>query len=327
MKRRQQLIVNVTRDRGVHEILEKTISADKTVSAMFDRKYPSNRHELLEIIASADVLFSFAVPEDVLLKADKLKWLHFASAGVEKSLSRTLEAKRIKVTCSRGLHANTMAEYVMMQILAFSKNLRKAFDCQRMHLWKFEELLGGKFDLEGKTIAIIGLGSIGRRVARLAKAFDMRVIGTVNNPRKIRNVDRVYAASRIEECTRQADFIVLSAALTERTVHMVGRGQLETMKKNAFLVNIGRGRLVDEIALVESLKAGRIGGAALDVFESEPLFPNSPLWDIDSVSVTPHYSGMAENIWEKVARLFCENARRYKNGKRLLGIVNMELGY
>jgi D-2-hydroxyacid dehydrogenase (NADP+) len=303
------------------------ISSDKSVSSMFERAYASGRGELIEAVPSADVLFSFAVPEEAILKADNLKWLHFASAGVEKSIGPALASRKIKVTCSRGIHAKTIAEYVMMQVLAFSKNLPKALEFQSAHKWSFEELLPGKFDLEGKTIAIIGLGSIGRRVARIARAFDMRVIGTVNKLRRIGSVDRVYPASGMDKCIALADFVVLSAPLTESTYHLMGEKQFDIMKQDAFLINIGRGKLIDEAALVSALRSRKIAGAALDVFEIEPLPADSPLWDMDNVNITPHYSGMAEDLWEKVARLFCENAKRFRSCKRMLGIVNIQEGY
>jgi phosphoglycerate dehydrogenase-like enzyme len=327
MKKRMQLVVNVTRDRRVHDILEQTIAVDRSVSTMFDRKYVMSRDELLASIESAEVLFTFAVSDGIISCAHSLKWVHFASAGVEKSLSPALKAKKIKVTCSRGIHGSTIAEYVMMQILAFSKNLSRALEFQSAHLWRFEELLSGKFDLEGKTVAIVGLGSIGRRIAGLARAFGMRVVGTVSKPRKIRHVDRVFGPSHLNDCIGQADFVILSVPLTERTHHIIDKERLGIMKESAFLVNVGRGKLVDETALIEALRSKRIAGAALDVFEIEPLPSESPLWEMDNVSVTPHYSGMAENLWEKVGRLFCENAIRFKNGRKLLGIVNLDEGY
>lgn len=327
MKSKLQLIINVTGDKRVHEILEDTISTNSIVSAMFERVYVSSKAELFEKIPSANVLFSFAVPEAAIKIGTNLKWIHLASAGVEKSLTPALIASKIKLTCSRGIHAKTIAEYVFMMMLAFSKNLRQAYSYQGRHEWRFEKLIESRFDLDGKTICIIGLGSIGSRVAKLAKAFDMRVIGTVNRARKIRNVDIVYPASKLKECLALADFVVLSIPLTDKTYHLIGGDELAVMKKNAFLVNIGRGKLVDEPALITALKEKRIAGAALDVFETEPLLPDSPFWDMQNVSVTPHYSGMAENLWRKVANLFCENAIRFKEGKRMLGIVNKREGY
>jgi phosphoglycerate dehydrogenase-like enzyme len=188
-------------------------------------------------------------------------------------------------------------------------------------------LLSGKFDLEGKTVAVIGLGSIGRRVARLAKAFDMKVIGTANEPRKIKHVDRVFPRSKLMQCLEAADFVVLSTPLTEETFHLIDREELAAMKPTAFLINIGRGKLVDEAALVKALEKKRIAGAALDVFDFEPLPASSPLWAMENVSITPHYSGMAEGLWVKVTELFCENAKRYKDGKRMLGVVDRKKGY
>jgi phosphoglycerate dehydrogenase-like enzyme len=335
MTERQLLIVNVTRDERVHGIIENVISANKAVSAMFERKYMKSLNELLENVKSADVLFSFTVPEAAAARAANLKWLHFASAGVEKSMGavRLLAdrskspARKIKVTCSRGIHASTIAEYVMMQMLAFSKNLRKAYDFQQNRQWGFEELLGGKFDLDGKIVAIIGLGSIGMQVAKLARGFGMKVVGTVNEQRKKANVDRAFPPSKLKECLRLADFVLLSTPLTERTHHLIGFNEFSAMKASAFLINIGRGKLIDEGQLIGALEEKRIAGAALDVFETEPLPPTSPLWQMKNVSITPHYAGMAEGIWEKVAEFFCENAIRYRDGKRMLGIVNPERGY
>jgi D-2-hydroxyacid dehydrogenase (NADP+) len=327
MKKKLRLLINITRDKRVHKILENFIAQNRVVSGMYERTYVMSREELLREIPGADVLFSFIVPEEAMKQADNLRWLHFASAGVEKSLTPSLRAKKIKISCSRGIHAATIAEYVIMQMLAFSKNLRTAYWFQERRQWQFEALLQGKFDLEGKTVAIIGLGSIGQRVARFARAFDMRVIGTVNTPRKLANVDKLYPPSKLGECLRQADFVVLSAPVTETTFHLLGERELSLMKRSAYLINIGRGKLVDEKALIAALESKQIAGAALDVFDTEPLPESSPLWGMENVSVTPHYSGMAENLWEKVAARFCENAILFKEGKRLIGTVNIKKGY
>jgi phosphoglycerate dehydrogenase-like enzyme len=327
MNKRPLLIINVTHDESVHAEIESIIAADPRVAAMFERRYMKSREELIKEIPQAEVLYSFMVPEKAVVLAENLKWVHFASAGVEKSLSPALLAKNAKLTCSRGVHAATIAEYALMQMLAFSKNLRKAHRLQDEHRWGFEELLPGRFDLEGKTVAIIGLGSIGRRVAKLAKAFDMKVIGTVNRPRKIAGIDKVYPPSQLRQCLAEAEFVILATPLTDATFHLIGREELGAMKPTAQLINIGRGKLVDEAALIEVLENKRIAGAALDVFEIEPLPADSPLWGMENVSITPHYSGMAEDLWRKTTELFCENAKRFKDGKRLLGIVNREKGY
>jgi D-2-hydroxyacid dehydrogenase (NADP+) len=327
MKKRLKLLINVTRDKRVHEKLENFIARNRVVSGMFDRTYVKSREELLREIPSADVLFSFVVPEIAMERAENLKWLHFASAGVEKSLGPALRKKKLKLSCSRGIHAATIAEYIFMQMLAFSKGLRQAYRFQEKREWQFEALTQGRFDLERKTVAIIGLGSIGLRLAKLAKAFDMRVIGTVSNPRKLSHVDKVYPPTKLNECLKQADFVVLAAPVTEKTFHLIGETGLSLMKSTSYLINIGRGKLIDEIALIKALQSKKIAGAALDVFEAEPLPHNSPLWGMENVSVTPHYSGMADDLWKKVAARFCENAIRFKDGKRLVGTVSLEKGY
>lgn len=322
MNKRLHLVVNVTRDKRIHAILEKNIARNRAVSAMFRRRYIMSRSELMREMPSADVLFSFGVPEEAIAIADNLKWLHFASAGVDRSLNATLLAKRIRLSNSRGIHAAAISEYVIMQMLAFSKELRKAYRYQDKHEWKFEELTNGKFDLDGKTVGIIGLGSIGLRVARVAAALGMKVVGTVNAPRKMLYVYKVYAPSKLDELLRQSDFVILSAPLTEKTLHIIGKHELSIMKANAYLVNIGRGKLIDEQALVAAIRSKKIAGAALDVFEREPLPADSPLWGMKDVSVTPHYSGMADDLWVKVAERFCENAIRFRDGKPLIGAVS-----
>jgi phosphoglycerate dehydrogenase-like enzyme len=322
-----KLVVNVTRDKRVHDILERTISADKKAARLFERVYTSGREELLENIESADVLLSFAVTEAIITKANNLKWIQFASAGVEKSLNPTLLSSNIKITCCRGMHADSIAEYIMMQILAFAKKLPRAANFQREHRWEFEPMLEGKFDLNGKTLCIAGLGSIGRRLAKLASAFDMHVIGTINTPRKVAYVDEVYGAGKLNKCLPQADIVALCTPLTDKTYQLIGAKELALMKTNALIVNIGRGNLIDETALIEALKSGKIAGAGLDVFEVEPLPSDSPLWDMPNVMITPHISGMTDNIWEKVGKLFCENAIRFNAGKRMLGAVSKQKGY
>ncbi len=322
MKKRLSLVINVTRDKRVHAILEKNIARNRKVSAMFERRYIMSRAELMKEIPTADVLFSFGVPEDAIAAADNLKWLHFASAGVDRSISPTLLAKRIRLSSSRGIHATAISEYIIMQMLAFSKSLRNAYRYQDKHEWKFEELAKGKFDLDGKTVGIIGLGSIGQKVARIAAALGMKVVGTVNTPRNLRYVDKVYAPSKLDAVLKQSDFVILSTPLTEKTFHIIGKYELSIMKASACLVNIGRGKLIDEKALIAAIKSKRIAGAALDVFEREPLAADSPFWGMKNVSVTPHYSGMADDLWEKVAERFCENALRFRYGKPLIGAVS-----
>jgi phosphoglycerate dehydrogenase-like enzyme len=327
MKKRLKLVVSVTRDKRVHKILENYIARCRVVSGMFERTYVASREELFREIPSADVLFSFVVPNDAIERAANLKWVHFASAGVEKSFGPALRARKIKLSCSRGIHANTIAEYVIMQMLAISKNLRQAYQAQDKGKWQFEELVQGRFDLAGKTVAIIGLGSIGLRVAKLASVFDMRVIGTVSKPRKMPSVDEVFPPSKLKQALKQADFVVLSAPVTDETFHIIGEQELSIMKRGAYIINIGRGKLIDEKALIAALKAGTICGAALDVFESEPLPSSSPLWNMPNVSITPHYSGMAENLWKLVVDRFCENAIRFRDEKKLIGSVSKEKGY
>ena len=183
-------------------------------------------------------------------------------------------------------------------------------------------------DLKGKTLGIVGLGRIGSAVARRAKAFDMRVIATRRRPERLsKDVDEVRGAEALPWLLGESDYVVLCTALTSETRHLIGAEQLRLMKRTAYLMNVGRGGLIDEGALVEALNGGEIAGAGLDVFEEEPLPPDSQLWDMPKVMITPHRAGDSPRSHERFMALFCENLQRYVAGEALLNVVDKEAGY
>jgi len=203
---------------------------------------------------------------------------------------------------------------------------------QQQHVWAQEIVWRGRprpREIAGATLGLVGLGSIGRNVAKHAKALGMRVIAVrEHEDRKLPDfVDECLPSDRLSEMLGQADYIVLAIPITPATQGMIGRDQLATMKPVAFLINVGRGPLLDEAALIDALKQQKIGGAALDVFDQEPLPSDSPLWDLENLLITPHTAGMTDRLWHRHYELFSENLRRYLTHQPLLGLVDKKSGY
>ncbi|MCS7173578.1 MAG: D-2-hydroxyacid dehydrogenase [Armatimonadetes bacterium] len=280
------------------------------------------RPEALDHAAEAEVWVGWDLPEEALERADRLRWVHSTAAGVENLLPK-LAGRGLLLTNSRGIHAIPMAEHVLGCLLVFARNLHLAFRHQLHRRWQPEP--GG--ELWGATVGILGLGAIGQEVARRCRAFGARIVGLRRVPAPVPGVEEVYGPEGLETVLRVSDYVVLALPLTPQTRGLLGARELGWMRPGAVLVNVGRGALVDERALVEALRAGRLRGAALDVFETEPLPPDHPLWDLPNVLITPHISGNSPRYMDRAIPLFCENLRRYLRGEGLRNVVDPELGY
>jgi len=259
-----------------------------------------------------------------LLALPTLKWIHSVSAGVEHALDDQLRSMDVTLTNARGVFDLPIAETVLAYILMIAKRMPEFAAQQRDHTWKKLKLR----EAADLTIGLVGSGSIGIEIARLCKALKMRVIATRRHPeRKAPHVDEVHAAAELDELLAQADIVVLAVPLTPETRGMLSAEEFRQMPTDAWLINIARGAVIDEPALIEALQTGEIAGAALDVFVEEPLPPESPLWEMDNVIVTPHNSWSTPHVQEREAALFLKNLRRYLRGKPLLNVVDKELGY
>jgi phosphoglycerate dehydrogenase-like enzyme len=275
-------------------------------------------------------------------QAPDLRWVQGHFAGVEPLLDHPL-MRRVTLTTSSGIHAPNMAEYILMMVLAFAHHLPRMIDHHRRGEWPADRwALFAPRELRDCTLGIVGYGSIGREVARLAKAFGMRALATKRDAARTQDagwqipgvgdpasahVDRLYAPGALRDMLRESDYVALTLPLTPDTHHLIGRAELESMKRDAVLVNVSRGGVIDETALIDALRAGAIRGAALDVFEQEPLPAASPLWKLPNVVLSPHVSGFTLRYDERAMTLFAENLRRYLNGEELLNVVNFERGY
>ena len=238
----------------------------------------------------------------------------------------------VLLTNASDVHGPVVAEHVIALIFALAKNIPAAVRFQQKHVWgqKISWLAGQRpHELAGATLGLIGLGSIGRAVAKHAAALGMEVIAARQHPEhaKPESVHEVLPSSRLDELFSRSDYVVLAAPVTQSTQKMIGRPQLAKMKPDACLINVSRGALIDEPALIETLRERKIRGAALDVFEKEPLPPDSPLWDLENLLITPHTAGMTEKLWERQYALFSENLRRYLDRKPLLALVDKQSGY
>ena len=248
-----------------------------------------------------------------LFTLPSLRWFHSFSAGVEHPAFKALVERGVLLTNSSGSTSEPIAQYVIAMMLRVAKGMDEWSQAQRERRWQSIE----SGELTGKTAGIVGVGHIGGEVARLAKAFRMRVVGCRRRQRPVRNVDALVPPERLRELLAQAHFVVLALPLTSQTEGLIGEAELRAMRQDAWLINIARGQVVDEPALVRALRDGSIGGACLDVFQEEPLPEGSELWSLPNVIVTPHNSGRSPLNQERGTEIFLDNLGRYVAGKSL----------
>jgi len=274
--------------------------------------------ETLVRIGDAEVVFGATVRGDQLAAARKLRWIHSPAAGIGNMLFPEMIASSIVMTNSRGNSAATIAEHTVGVTLAMLRDLPLAIRRQAERVWAQDEFNSGARIrmLRDCRVLIVGFGSIGREVGRLMSALGASVTG----------IRRSVPADLHAELA-VADIVVISAPQTKETLHMIGAAEFASMKDGAVIVNVSRGKLIDETALARALDTGRLRGAALDVFEHEPLAPGSPLWTREDVFITPHVSGFQARHWPDAAALFANNLRRFEAGQPLLNLVDKTAGY
>ncbi len=268
----------------------------------------------VEIAFFSGDLFPERVREFVLALRDakQLRWLHTFSAGVDNPWFQALRARGVRLTTSSGANAVPIAQTVMLYLLALSRDLARWKDAQQRRAWEPHPVV----DLQGLTLGVVGLGPIGLEVARLGAALPMRVVGVRRSPRGDEPCE-TWPITRLDELLPRADALVLALPLSDDTRHLLDARRIALLKRGAWLVNVGRGALIDEAALVAALQSGQLGGAGLDVFEVEPLPPESPLWPLPNVIVTPHNSGDSPGNQVRAAEIFLDNLARFVRGETL----------
>ena len=289
-----------------------------------------------------EILFtSFATPLPLPEQAPRLHWVQLYSAGPDRILDHPLVQTPVIFTTTSGIHAINMAEYVFTVVLAWFHRLPQILSWQRQGQWPSSSTLLVPEELKGKTIGIVGYGSIGRHVARLANAFGMRVLAIqrsadhrdhgfqfpdVGDPEGILP-ERYYTPDQLYTMLSESDVVLIAVPLTPKTRGLFDNSAFEAMKSTAFLVNFARGDVCNEAALVRALEKKHIAGAALDVFHQEPLPPNHPLWQLPNIFISPHIAGLSPHYNERAATIFEENLRRYLAGESLYNVVDKARGY
>lgn len=304
----------------------------RSVSPTLEVVQSEDKEEALRLVEDADVLFSGFFSKELFLAARKLKWIQAWGAGVDRFLFPEVVKGRVIVTNAGGVHPTPISEHVIGMMLCF---------CRRLHLFirnqaerKWERYESGASteqveELAGKTVGIIGLGRIGTEIAQKARCLGMIVMATKRDPSRSAStsVDRLIRPADLKQLLAESDFVVLSLPLTKETQGMIGEAQLKSMKRTGYLINVSRGKIVQESKLIEALKQGWIAGAGLDTFESEPLPETSELWGIKNVIITPHIAGLTPYYMERLTNIFCENLHRFILEQPLMNVVDKTLGY
>ena len=306
----------MSRTIGIHDSVKAVFPPEALSEALGDVEAD------VRIVSGGDVdcdALVTLVSHDGFLESD-IEWIHSIQAGFDRFPLETLEAKGIALTNSTGIHGDTVGETVAGYMLSFARGLHRYRDRQNDREWN-RESWDVPFTLADSSVCIVGLGTLGRGVALRADALGMDVVGVRRTPTPIEHVETVYPAGELEAAIADARFVVVTVPLNETTAGLVGAEELAAMRADSVLVNVARGPVVDQAALVESLEADSIGGAALDVFETEPLPAESPLWGMENVIVTPHVAAATGAYYRRIETLVRENLSRLADGDSLANRV------
>lgn len=293
---------------------------------------PGPRYEGIEReIADADACIAWSIRPQQFAHAKKLRWIHSPAAAVHQLMFPEMVASNVVITNARDVHGPVVAEHAIAVMLALAKKLPAAFRYQstarwgQQAMWEQEPMLA---EIHASRVIVIGLGSIGREFARRARALGAHVIAIREHPeRGPETANEVTGMAELGRRLPEADFVVLAAPLTASTQALMNHDRLSLMKESAYLINVSRGPLIDDDALIAALEAEQIGGAALDVFAEEPLPRSSPYWDLPNVLITPHTAAVTPKLWERHYRQISANVRRFLAGEPLEGAVDKSQGY
>jgi len=282
-------------------------------------------------LPDTDIFVGFSLRPEQFAACRKLKWLHSTAAGVGQLMYPELRQSGIELTNARGVHAIPMAEHILGTLVALVRRFPDCFRYQQQARWAQQELWDAAVrprELHGQVLLFIGFGAIGHAVAKIARPLGMRIWAVTRTGQgNAELAERIFPAAKLEEALSEADFVILAAPETPETRQMMGAREFARMKSSAYFINVARGALVDEPALIAALERRAIAGAALDVASREPLPPESPLWRLDNAFITPHMSAVSDQLWIRQTDLLMSNLERWFNGEELLNRVHLERGY
>jgi phosphoglycerate dehydrogenase-like enzyme len=321
----------------------RSISPRLRVVLRLKHQWSWSRSDTSDLFEGDEEIFYGFMPPRNLAKAPRLKWVQLHSAGIDHLKDHPIMNSDVLITTASGIHAIPIGEFAIMMMLTLSRHVPRIVKLQTHAQWpnkRIERFAGD--ELRGKTFGVIGYGSIGREAARIAKhGFKMRILAMTRSGRKEdggyveKDVgdpkgilpDSWYNPQQLLQMLSQSDYVLVATPLTDQTRNLIGENELRAMKSNAYIVNVARGEIINENALVRALEEHWIAGAGLDVFATEPLPASSPLWKLDNAFIAPHVSGETFNYNDRVIDLFAENMKRYLTGERLLNVVDKSAKY
>jgi phosphoglycerate dehydrogenase-like enzyme len=308
-----------------HNIDDRPFERLRSVSPKIEIIMANTIEDAIMKVADADAVYSAArLAREIFIAGKKLRWVQIGGAGVETTLYPEMVESDVVLTNTSGAYDIPIADHVLAMILCFARGLNMFIRHQIEGVWRGTSLI----ELAGQTILIIGLGSIGMAVAQRAHGFDMRIIAIdVMEVDKPEYIERIEKPEKLHEFLPEADFIAICCPLTQKTYRLIGEAEFQKMKPTAYIINPARGKIIDESAMNLALLEKRIAGAGLDVFEQEPLPPDSPLWKMPNVIITTHSAGGSPVTGERMMDITCENLRRFIAGEKLINIVNKNAGF
>jgi phosphoglycerate dehydrogenase-like enzyme len=317
------LLINLPAERVPAAHIERI----KQLAPQYQIVQTTNISEMEPIIDQVEIIMG-NVPQKILERASNLRWIHSWGAGVEwLSNNPNFVSMPFQLTNTSGIHAIQITEHIMAFLLSFARDFPMAIKAQQERTWKPSQR-ETVFELAGKTMVLVGVGAIGERTAAVASAMGMRVLGVRRNANKSTDhIEAMYSNADLLKVLPEADFVVVTAPLSNETKGMFGAAEFAAMKPSAYIVNIGRGPIIDQDAMISALQNGQIAGAGLDVFTPEPLPSDSPLWAMDNVIITAHYAGMTPHYDSRAFEIFAQNLPRYLAGETLTHLVDKEAGY
>ncbi len=286
--------------------------------------------EIDQALEVADVLVCGYLSDDELRRAEMLKWIAFWSAGLDGKLKAGMLDRELIVTSANGVHGPNIADHVLMLMLMFARRMDYFMKAQQASTWAANPTNPEPDELYGKTLGIVGYGRIGEPLCQRARACGMRVLATKRNPRQTYGdiqPDKLFSPDELSTLLSESDHVCLAVPYTAETHHLINAGALASMKPGSYLYNIARGRVVDEDALIAALQSGHLGGAGLDVFATEPLPSQSPLWQMSNVLITPHVSGATPQYFARFAPILADNIERFLKKERLINQFDPARGY
>ena len=309
------------------ELSAEEVAKLRSVDPGVDVVLAESEDDLLREIVDADALLGPKPTPELLRRAKKLKWIQLKWVGVSRMMFPELQSSDIILANGRGITTIPIAEHTMALILAHVRALPSSFRNQNAKRWESHAKMEVG-EIAGSTLGIVGFGRIGRQLAKRANAFEMTILAVdpITEDKPV-YVESLLDTNHLHELLGQSDYIAICCPLTSKTRNLIGRREFRLMKSSAFFINISRGDIVDQEAMIEALHKGEIAGAGLDATSPEPLPPESPLWEMDKVIITPHHAGQSPNAQGRVVDLYCDNLKRFITGEPLLNVVDKMLMY